>query len=307
MKRLSLLFRTAAAAALVTSAAWAGSATFFQDTMNPGDVFTWDAPLPAGGVLMAMSTPLDNGDPDTILGAFDPNDNLLALNDDDGGASNGSFDLASAIRMLAPAQGTFSLRLTGYDDFGFSGLHSESGPFAMTFGTVPASAGGDFADSAGNNGPASADPLGISGGQAAIARNSFDTAGGDVDFYSVFLHAGETLNAMTAALEDPNFLDPDTILGVFDTDGTTQLVANDDAGTHDPDDGDLSDYSSVLRFVAPADGTYYLAVTGFSDFDFVGNHSQVGDYGLMVSIVPEPASLALLLVGAGAVVWRLRK
>ena len=294
-------------ACALTASAWAGSATFFQDTMNPGDVFTWDMPLPAGGVLMAMSTPLNGGVPDTMLGAFDPDDNLLAFNDDDGGDSNASLELASAIRMLAPAQGTFSLRLTGYDDFGFSGAHSESGPFAMTFGTVPASPGGDFADSAGNGSPASADALGISGGQAAIARNSFGTAGGDVDFYAVFLHAGETLNAMTAALEDPNFLLPDTVMGVFDTDGATQLVVNDDGGTHDPDGGDVTDYSSVVRFVAPADGIYYLAVTGYGDFDFVGDHSEVGDYGLMVSIVPEPASLALLLLGAGTLAWTMRR
>ncbi len=305
MKRLSLLFSTAAAAALLTPAAWAGSATYMEGMMTAGDVFTWDVPLPADGVLAAMVTPLDDGDPDTMLGAFDPSDNLLAFNDDDDGDSNGSFGLASAIRTLAPADGVYSLRLTGFSDFDFSGSHTQTGPFAMTFGTVPAAPGGDFADSPGNNTAATADVLGISGGQAAIARNSFDTAGGDVDFYSVFLHAGETLNAMTAA-DDPNFLTPDTILAVFDTDGTTQLVVNDDGGTHDPNDGSFSDYSSVLRFVAPADGTYYLAVTGYSDFGFVGDHDQVGDYGLLVSIVPEPASLMLLLVGAGALVWRTR-
>ncbi len=293
-------------ACALTASAWAGSATFFQDTMNPGDVFTWDVPLPAGGVLMAMATPLDSGVPDTMLGAFDPDNNLLAFDDDDDGDSNADFTLASAIRMRAPAQGTFSLRLTGYDDFGFSGAHSESGPFAMTFGTVPAGSGGDFADSAGNGSPATADPLGISGGQAAIARNSFD-AGGDVDFYAVFLHAGETLNAMTAPLEDPNFVAPDTVIAVFDTDGATQLVNNDDGGSHDPNGGSMSDYGSVLRFVAPADGTYFLGVTGLGDRNFSGNHSEVGDYGLMVSVVPEPASLALLLLGAGTLAWRMRK
>ncbi len=300
------LLRAGVGVCALSSVVLAGSAMYFENTMNPGDVFSWDVPLSADDVLAAMATPLDSGSPDTMLGAFDSSDTLLALNDDDDAGDNGDFGLASAIRLLAPADDIYSLRLTGFDDFGFDGSHTQSGAYAMTFGVVPAAPGGDFADSANNGSAATADLLGISAGQAAIARNTFDSSGGDVDFYAVSMQAGQVLTAMTAPMDDPNFLSPDTILAVFDTDGTTQLLSDDDAGAHDPNDGYFSDYGSALRFVAPANGTYYLAITGYSDFNFSGDHTQVGDYGLLVGLVPEPGSVALLAAGAMLLLLRRR-
>ncbi len=47
-------------------------------------------------------------------------------------------------------------------------------------------------------------------------------------------------------------------------------------------------------------GTWRVAVSGFSDFDFNGTgHSEEGPYKLVVGYnpIPEPASLALVAAG----------
>ncbi len=102
----------------------------------------------------------------------------------------------------------------------------------------------------------------------------------DVDFFALTLTAGQVLSAMTAPLDDLDFTFdyPDTVIGLFDSSGT-QLVVNDDAGDEgysdlDPDLGSDNPmfpdgiFGSAIRALIPADGTYYLGVTGFEDDDF---------------------------------------
>jgi len=246
-----------------------------------------------------MTTPLSNffDTPDTMLGIFDPGGTLRAFNDDGGDSNTSDSQFGSTIRLFAQRGGVYNIKTTGFGDPNFVGDHSEAGDYAVTWAVIPQS-GGDFNDSPLNDDAAHADPLGIGVNQAAVARVSLgDPNGGDVDFFSVTLKAGQVLSAETAALDDPNFTTPDTMLAVFDTDGSTILVDNDDAGSHDPNNGQFSDFSSSLRFVAPADGTYFLAATGFGDDDFVGSHSESGEYGLTVSVVPEPSSMLLIAAG----------
>ena len=119
---------------------------------------------------------------------------------------------------------------------------------------------------------------------------------GDVDFFRLDLKAGDVLSAMTAPLDDPgvSFDYPDTMLGLFDSSGTNLLVENDDAGDYGESflDEDLASdfpfdggvYGSALRAFIPVDGTYYLAVTGYEDYDFVGAHEEFGPYALLVGV-----------------------
>jgi PEP-CTERM motif-containing protein len=132
--------------------------------------------------------------------------------------------------------------------------------------------------------------------------------GGDVDFFSIPLEEGEILMAATTPLTEL-FTVPDTILGLFDDQGTL-LVSNDDAGNDDESLG------SKIEYLVTESDTFYIGVTGYDDFDFDGladypdnsiPHTEVGAYGLTVSIfVPEPATLALLALGSMVLFRRKR-
>jgi hypothetical protein len=136
--------------------------------------------------------------------------------------------------------------------------------------------------------------------------------GGDVDFFSIRLEEGEILMGATTPLTEL-FTVPDTILGLFDGDGAL-LALNDNAGSSDPG-GSEDNLGSKIEYQAPEDATYYIGVTGYDDFDFDGMadesdnsipHSEVGAYGLTVSIfVPEPAMAVLL--GVGGIVFLRRR
>jgi len=122
---------------------------------------------------------------------------------------------------------------------------------------------------------------------------SFGAGGGDLDFFAIDLLDDEVLTVITTPL-DPKFDSPDTMLGIFDAGGTL-LDFNDDA----------NGLGSALRFSVPSAGTYYIGVTGFPDFDFLGDHDQTGRYQLTVAIVPAPAGMAML--GAAGLIARRRR
>lgn len=128
-----------------------------------------------------------------------------------------------------------------------------------------------------------------------VGMINLGAGGGDVDFFEVRLLVGETITAITTPMEI-QFEDPDTVLGIFDSSGAL-LDFNDDAGG----------LGSAIRWTATYTGTHYLGITGYPDFDFIGDHGQDGDYVLTVSIVPEPATLLALGAGIVALAARRRK
>lgn len=172
--------------------------------------------------------------------------------------------------------------------------------------TLAAAASAQVLESEGNNTPATANF--ISAATYPFGGVAIDGAlsAGDVDYFAFDLTAGDQVGVTTYDFRSANGSFPiggppqpgtpgaggiDTMLGVFGPGGVF-FAADDDDGV---------DFLSSYQFIVPTSGRWTVAVSGFGDPDFNGSgHTQDGTYKLGFSInpVPEPASLALLGLGA---------
>ncbi|MBA2666759.1 MAG: PPC domain-containing protein [Trueperaceae bacterium] len=95
---------------------------------------------------------------------------------------------------------------------------------------------------------------------------------GDVDWFTFTLTEPATVVADVDASQISSTLD--AMLGLFDENGDV-IEVNDDYGSLDP---------RIEAYLGA--GTYYLAVTGFPDGSFQGDHYQDGFYALTVTATP---------------------
>ena len=264
-----------------------------------------------GMITSVADLPVDFDAPDVIIKVS--NSIPLIFNDDSGSRTNtpGGSSHGGVFRLLAPNTETFQIGITGFNDSEFDGKtsgegHNKIGQYALSAARFdPNTPGGDFSDTAANQTRAGADPIGITANQAAVAVGSLAVDGTDVDFFELNLKQGDVLSALTAPLKElPNSFDrPDTLIGLFDSNGT-MFALGDDAGKDNEGDipeleGLSSDfphveknYGSGIHVVIVADGKYYLGLTGTGDRDFDGlldnsgtPHDKFGDYALLVSVV----------------------
>ncbi|MDQ3459679.1 MAG: PPC domain-containing protein [Deinococcota bacterium] len=94
----------------------------------------------------------------------------------------------------------------------------------------------------------------------------------DVDWFRFTLTTAATVVADIDAWSLGSSLD--SVMGLFDSSLGEIAISDDDDG--------LDPY--LEQSLAP--GTYYLAVSGFPDFDFSGDHSRIGFYYLSVTTTP---------------------
>jgi len=132
---------------------------------------------------------------------------------------------------------------------------------------------------------------------------------GDIDYIGLGgLQLGDVVELATTPLGDPPFFEiPDTIAGLFSSDGTQECVG-DDAYNNDLDKFPTG-FGSLCRFQIVTGGNYYVGVTGFSEIPFDGSHLEEGTYSVSVSItrLPEPGAMLQLASGAfGLAVLRAR-
>jgi hypothetical protein len=212
----------------------------------------------------------------------------------------------SLFRFQAPVSSTYYIGISGFEDEEFDGAatgtsHAETGDYILTAAVVtPGVLGGGFTDTdPANDTRSGADTIaGLPGAHVSV----LELLDNDVDFFALTLSAGQVLSAMTAPLDDVGFTFdyPDTVLGLFDSAGT-QLVVNDDAG--DEGYSDLAPslgsdnpmfsegiFGSAIRALIPADGVYYLGVTGFEDDNFIGDHIESGVYALLIGVTSQEDS-----------------
>lgn len=112
----------------------------------------------------------------------------------------------------------------------------------------------------------------------------------DVDFYSFTLQADTLFSASVFDFTPDRLDDHDSVIALFDS-GGTMLASDDDEG--------IGLLSSLSFHILQA-GTYHMAISGFPDFDFVGDHGENFSYVLVIaaSPIPAPAGFAIL-VGMG--------
>ncbi len=86
--------------------------------------------------------------------------------------------------------------------------------------------------------------------------------GNDVDYFSFLAVAGTTYSISTTLITLP-----DSYLTLYDTDGTSVILFNDDNGV---------DFASNIFWTCDLSGTYYLSVSGYFS-------SDIGTYSILVS------------------------
>ncbi len=147
-----------------------------------------------------------------------------------------------------------------------------------------------------NNLPSGADHLGVySDGDATVTVATLFP--NDVDWFKIEVDTAIPgfLTTITFPLTNPNN-SPDTYMAVFDSD-LNMLDDNDDA----------NGFGSAVRLAALPAGVYFIAVTGFPDFDFDGGHSESGMYALTVSFVIPASGAGALSACAGLTAVRRRR
>ena len=273
-------------------------------SFEPNDDFASRAILDPGVTTVSdtITAGVAGSGPDTTLAAFTAGGLLIEVDDDSSPLGDG---LASALQQVTVnSDGTIRLKISGYpdmdpmdgndDDWGTP--HLESGPFDLsvtvfdsgdvqigshdvsaslvagsvyTVGTITGYGGSDYFN--------------------AIIDNTPSTLDDVMDFMTfTSLAVGEHFEATVTA---GTF---DALLGRFDNSGV--LIEYDDDGGA----GLLSNISGTV----PGDGQLHLAVTGYADVLFQGDHAQSGDYTLSVALpAPGDANVDGYVDGLDYVVW----
>jgi hypothetical protein len=125
-----------------------------------------------------------------------------------------------------------------------------------------------------NNSPESAMPVALD-----YASPGLTITAGDVDWFAFSLTEAATVVADIDAQVHGSFLD--SALGLFD-DELNQIAYNDIVCNDDDWFCSLDAYLEV--HLEP--GSYYLAVSGYPDYDFTGAHAQSGFYFLKATASP---------------------
>ncbi len=151
-----------------------------------------------------------------------------------------------------------------------------------------------------NDGLFSAEYVGTLDGARPIvvvgSRELAQFGGSSADFFAFDVPTAQTVTMTVGTPRGPSFGN-DPVLGLFDGFGVAMAIDDDTGAGYD---------SLITMTVNP--GRYYAAVSGYSDFSFLGGGSADYPYALtLTAAVPEPGTYAMVVAGLGALaLWRRR-
>ena len=264
------------------------------------DLFHFEIETPS--VFVALTDGPPGATTDTILTLFDAEGTIIAANDQNSQGTNFS---ELAIPQLDP--GTYFVGVSGfnnsdYDPFSIdsvarAGLETSQGDYTLGVGIAPVAPplpdGADPRDPNGTiNGAVEIDFA--SGPQQTVSENIGNDGNSvigasDVDLFRIEI---ETLSALTALTDGPPGAATDTILALFDADGT--IIDFNDQNSQGTNFSELT-----IPQLAP--GTYFVGISGFNNTGYdplsidsvarAGLVDSQGDYTLSVEIAdvnPSP-------------------
>jgi hypothetical protein len=244
---------------------------------EPNDTFGERTILGSGVLLVEDSvTPGFESFPDTMLGIRDQFGEIYLVNDDDSPIGN---ERASGLEGVPTNSGSISFAVSGFPDEFFEGSHNEFGEYEV-FVDVFDFFGDEF--------------------ESFSEVRTLQTGSVDEFFFSDFEWIGGTYDVYidnTISGASPADVDYFTFTGLTSGSGFFAEVTNatsgfdsilgwfDDSGTLiEFDDDDGFENLSLISGVVPANGQLTFAVTGFDDFEFVGNHSEDAAYSLEITL-----------------------
>ena len=247
---------------------------------EPNDDFASTIVLAPGVLTVSDSINASVGGtgPDTTLGAFNTSGGLIEVDDDSSPFGDGK--ASALVDVGVNSDGTIHLKVSGYPDQDFDGTddywpteqHQETGAFDLHVTVLDGGLEVDSQDLSGTltaGGVLSFDLAGYasSGSFNAAIDN---TPSGDDDIADFWAFTGLTPDDHFEAEVTVSTFDP--LLGLFDADGVP-IEYDDDSGA-----GQLPRICGSV----PAGGALNLAVTGYADVLFQGDHTQAGDYTLRI-------------------------
>jgi uncharacterized repeat protein (TIGR01451 family) len=181
-------------------------------------------------------------DVDTVIELYDTDGNTLLLENDDAGMDEGN---ASHITWVAPSEDWYYVRVTHFNrtyDPHLSAVCNNR--YLLSVETTACVVPPDAYEIDNLYTQATEIPT-----DGTVQTHTFSTVA-DKDWVRFQAWAGVIYTLTTSHLSP----DVDTVIELYDTDGTTLLVENDDASRSE---------SSRIAWKAPADGWYYARITHF--------------------------------------------
>lgn len=201
---------------------------------EPNESFFEATVLPPGALSVEdeLGEPMGGSIPDTVVGYRGMFGDIVDYSDDDGPWDTSG---GSALYGVSTNSGAIDFAVTGYDDFGFFGGHSQSGDYEVTVYVYDFF--GDPVDEfslTGTLSPGAVDDYSFSdfnwfnGSYDIEVNNTIRSPTGDIDFFTFTgLTPGVEFSAETL---DPTGSGVDTVLGWYDDAGFEITQSDDDAG-----------------------------------------------------------------------------
>jgi hypothetical protein len=165
--------------------------------------------------------------------------------------------------------GTYAVAVNEYPDFDYLGLHAETGSYSLDIAVVPPPVPDEHEP---NDTPAQATAITL-----PFSSTELTITPGDVDWFTFTLASTATVTVDIDAAMLGSTLD--SYIGIFDA-GLNLLSFSDD-----------HDYFDSWLEASLTAGAYYVAVTGFPDSGFTGDHDRNGFYYLSVTATPQTPHL----------------